>query len=725
MLAAVLVASARAILTFEWSDTWPETIFGDTLSPRMSIALRFNEAVQAGSGSFNLVSGSSVLSTSVADIAFGQDATDPTKGVVVIPPFGEALLDYVSYAVGIPTDLIRDGSGKTLPAVDPNYAQKVYVGCTTATPGPGSTCDLSEPVTNTVPFVITTDPSPKSIVNEFCVAGMDCRISVFYSELVEEGSGTAGMNTAGTTGVVALYKPDGVKVTGVDVKFRSSEGTPSNALDIWVPASYLEKLAGQKLSLSIYPGAVINDQGSACAKYKAYFYVGVNLESYTPETVEATVAETVTVQFTHEVKFKTDATVTLRPEASDAEDIVVPREKLRLERTNYERSGRGLAVLLDQPFTASETYEIIIDDAVTPVLPKVYVFTVKGASAKDYTPPTLLTLHPALKTDDESSCTKKMENCAFYALFSECVSITGALLTPSHESLDLTFGTSAPYVFGQDFQAFPQIPCSDSTAGPSFSAYWRLEALDRFLSGRQYLIEAMNYTDMAGNAGDQASLAEVQSVIPPMIVRYYPNETEYAHARTTLYIEYLDDVAVAPVSMSTAAKLSVSCVKKDGSNELTRDYDSASKTLKYVTKFIIIGDEWTSEPGGSKELTCTVSVNPDFAQYDLQDPWYWSFSTRVSDFAYPETLFKTRSVNAPLTIGEAHDEDVPVFSDLKIVWNEEIYAYNGTLSGTTPGLLRMYVELEGRGRQRRSGRSKTRRLRSPSSSGKWSPTSSQ
>ena len=65
-------------------------------------------------------------------------------------------------------------------------------------------------------------------------------------------------------------------------------------------------------------------------------------------------------------------------------DIVVPRSNLRLERTNVERMDRGLVVLLDQALTAGETYDIVIDEAVLPVLPTVYTFSVKGASAKDH-----------------------------------------------------------------------------------------------------------------------------------------------------------------------------------------------------------------------------------------------------------------------------------------------------------------------------------------------------
>ena len=67
---------------------------------------------------------------------------------------------------------------------------------------------------------------------------------------------------------------------------------------------------------------------------------------------------------------------------------------------------------------------------------------------KDHAYPTMLTFHSALKTDDEEPCTtEEMANCVFYALFSECVNVTGALITPIHETLDLTFGASDPMFF--------------------------------------------------------------------------------------------------------------------------------------------------------------------------------------------------------------------------------------------------------------------------------------
>ena len=83
-------------------------------------------------------------------------------------------------------------------------------------------------------------------------------------------------------------------------------------------------------------------------------------------------------------------------------------------------------------------------------------------------------------------------------------------------------------------------------------------------------------------------------------------------------------------------------------------------TLKYLLNFIVIGDEWTAVPGASVEVACSVNILPNFAQYDYQPAWGWTFSTKVADFSHPEWLFQTRSVNAPINIGQPHDRDIPV-----------------------------------------------------------------
>jgi hypothetical protein len=693
MRAALVVASVRALLTFDWSESWPVTRYSDPdrLAPRFAIAIRFNEAVQPGpKGNFTLVSGNQRLATSVENIAFGMDATDTTKGIIVVPPYGNAIKNLRLYSVGIDLDVVLDPDARTLPAVDPNDPQgQVYQGDTA--------------ISKTVPFVLTTIPTEKTMVNEGCAIGEMCFAKIFYSEIV-----MAGPFTDGSSGIVSLYTPAGVAVTGVKVVFGSSgeldaEGKkiPSNALHVGVPAAYLLRLAGEHVKLSIYPGAVVNSLGSACAKFTAKFYVGVQTISYTPRTVEATVSETVTVQFSAQVNIwnPDGPSVLLRSQdIAGGPDILVPRSQLRLDRTNYERTGTSLAILTDQVFTAGEEYIIYIDNALKGVLPQAYTFRVKGASAQDYASPSLLTLHPANKTDDERPCTKEMFNCAFFALFSECVNVSGVFLTPSHAQLDLIFGTSEPMVLGRDFVAFPHLPCTDPTAGPYYSAYWRFEPAPgkRFLSGRRYKIQAMNYTDIAGNAGDEASLAMVESVIPPMIVRYFPNETDYAHARTTLFIEYLDEVITEDIRLSPNAFLIVACNDLSGKFELQRNYHSASVTVKSVTNFLVVGDEWVAKPGGSKELTCNVNVNPGFASYDLQPTWSWTFITKVADFNVPEWLFTTRNTTtAPAAIGEAHDLNVPVFADLIIAWNEEITPYNGTslTSNRAPGSLRVYIEM--------------------------------
>jgi hypothetical protein len=559
----------------------------------------FSSSVLAGAGSIGFVSGSEVVSVSVLNMAFGRDAiAGGDNGIVMVPPMKDSVKLLRSYSVDIPSGIILDTDGLPLPTVAWADATKVY--------------KVREKET-TVPFVMMMMPPQGTSITHSCDLDFACPVVFYFSEAIVEGTGDISVRVQDADG--------GGEAEYLTVTFQIS----NNALGIFLPVGTLVHYSGKRLYLRIAAMALNGLSGAACVEFTSYVYTAANQLSYYPVTVEAQVTTVVGITFSSRIKLKGEA-VTLSGQFYGS-NVVVPPEYFLLSSDK-----RTIYILPKFEYLYGEEYTVDVGTAVHPVVSQPITFSMKGPPpAADTTPPRVLLLAAGSPDDSFVDSEKSCAVCSMYILFSECVTIKEAILTPHHAVLDNIFGSPESYVLHDNMTATKVFNCADGSYGANYFRFDSNVPVDgkgepRFVTGRKYDLKKLVVEDADGNSVDP-SYSEIYATINPVVMSVHPNANVRAHARSTLYIEYLDFVSVGPGTL----------VVRPLHTGVGQEFTDKSVELRYVKNFIVIDREWEND-----DYDVVVEVSPGFAYLDVNGLG-WEYTNTATDFLGPEVSLVTRA----------------------------------------------------------------------------------